>query len=432
MSWIRRSPLTALAALALTLRIGCALATEFDPIFPAYYYTDAALTHSAATAALDDLAAGRAPHIGGTLSEQMQTVMTLGTYRIFGPRPLAIKLVNALLGTLAIVALARALSFLFSPRAALAAGAAVAVWPSHVFYTSQNLKEAPADLLAYLALAAALAASDGSGRPRVRAAAFASAAALLLLGAGFYRSYVLLSLSGGLLLAFALMARERAQRAPALIGAAAVCLTLAAYPWAARHAVLALELGSPESPRSTNWERSLPQVFPTTIDERDSANVNRPTSPEGITGFRKTRQLADRRWAKYASEREIGTQIHPDAEFKTWGDVLAYLPKGAFTVLFMPLPGLYPLEGKVGRYAAAGENLILLALSVLAAAGIVRGAKTPARLGVLSFFAVMTAGAALLEFDLGSAGRHKLLYMPMLFPFAAEAALRLYRGKEPV
>lgn len=432
MSWIRRNPLTALAALALTLRVACALVTGFDPIFPAYYYTDAALTHSAAAAALGDLAAGRAPHIDGTLSEQMQTLMTLGTYRLFGPHPLAIKLVNSLLGTLAIVALARALSLLFSPRAALAACAAVAVWPSHVFYTSQNLKEAPADLLAYLALWAALSASADPGRPRSKAAASVSAAALLLLGAGFYRSYVLLSLSGGLLLAFALMARERELRARAALGAAAVCLTLAAYPWAARHAVLALELRSPDSPRSTNWERSLPQVFPTTIDERDSANVNRPTSPEGITGFRKTRQLADRRWAKHASDREIGTQIYPDAEFKTWGDVLAYLPKGAFTVMFLPLPGLYPLEGKIGRYAAAGENLVLLTLAVLAAAGILRGPKTPARLGLLGFFTVMAAGAALLEFDLGSAGRHKLLYMPMLFPFAAEAALRLYHGKEPV
>ncbi len=157
-----------------------------------------------------------------------------------------------------------------------------------------------------------------------------------------------------------------------------------------------------------------------------AVNTDRPTSPEGITRARKWRQYTNRRATKRDENREIATQIYPDAEFKTWGDVLAYLPKGAFAVLFMPLPGLYPMDGKLGRYAAAGENIFLLVIAGLAVFGFVRGPKTPARLGLLAFFAAMTAGAALLEYDLGSAGRHKLLYLPMLFPFAAEEALRLY------
>lgn len=167
-----------------------------------------------------------------------------------------------------------------------------------------------------------------------------------------------------------------------------------------------------------------------TNDEFNIGAVNYPTSPGGITTFRKSRQFADRRWARLTMGREINTQIYPEAEFKTWWDVLAYLPKGAFTVLFMPLPGLYPMDGKLGRYAAAMENMILLSLAALAAAGFIRCPKSPARLGLLAFFATMTVGAALLEFDLGSAGRHKLLYLPMLFPFAAEEFLRLLRGNK--
>jgi hypothetical protein len=42
-------------------------------------------------------------------------------------------------------------------------------------------------------------------------------------------------------------------------------------------------------------------------------------------------------------------------------------------------------------------------------------------------FLAMTAGSALMEFDLGSASRHKLLYLPMLFPFAAEEIIRRRR-----
>ena len=59
-------------------------------------------------------------------------------------------------------------------------------------------------------------------------------------------------------------------------------------------------------------------------------------------------------------------------------------------------------------------------------------AATPSRVWpsmMRAFFAAMAAGASLLEFDLGSAGRHKLLYVPMLFPFAAEQARRLLQRR---
>lgn len=429
MSWISRHPLTALAALALILRVAVASATEVHPVFPAYYYTDAVLIHSYAVDALEDIRAGRASIIKGTLSERLQTGLTIGIYRAFSPRPLSIKIVNAVLGALGVIALTRAFSIFFPFRAALTAGLLVAVWPSHVFYTSQNLKEAPADLLAYLALGAAFAvlAAPPAGRAGARAGSLAMLTACLL-GAGFYRSYVLLSVSAGLLLAFALTARERPWRTGSLLGAAAVIAALSLYSWMSHRIVLYFE---PRALSASDTQRLASRLIPVTYDEFDIGVVNRPTSPQGITAFRKSRQFADRRWAKHISKREIGTQIYPDATFDTWLDVLLYLPKGAFTVLFQPLPGLYPLDGKIGRYAAAGENLILLALSVLAGAGILRGPKTPARFGLLGFFAMMTAGAALLEFDLGSAGRHKLLYLPMLFPFATEEALRLYRGTEP-
>lgn len=423
MSWIRRRPLTALAALALALRVACAAVTEVYPLFPAYYYTDAAMIHSYAIGALEDIRAGRAPIINGTLSERMQTAITVEVYRVFGVRPLAVKLVNAVLGALGVVVLTRALSLFFPFQAALAAGLMVAVWPSHVFYTSQNLKEAPADLLAYLAIGAAFAAlaSPPAGRSGARAGSLAMLTACLL-GAGFYRSYVLLSVSAGLLLAFALTARDRRRRSGSLLGAAAVITALSLYSWMSHRIVLYFEPGALSAP---DMQRLASSLIPVTYDEFDIGVVNHPTSPKGISAFRKSRQFADRRWARQRAGREIGTQIYPDAKFDAWLDVLLYLPKGAFTVLFMPLPGLYPMDGKIGRLAAAGENVALLLIAALAAAGFARGPKAPARLGLLAFFAAMTAGAALLEFDLGSAGRHKLLYLPMLFPFAAEEALRL-------
>ncbi|MBI2789621.1 MAG: hypothetical protein HYX59_13160 [Elusimicrobia bacterium] len=427
MSWIRRRPLTALAALALALRVACAVATEIKPIFPAYYYTDAVVIHGYALSALEDVRAGRPPAINGTLGERLQTSISLGFYRVLGPRPFVVKLFNAVMGALAVAAFAWAMTFAFPARAALGAGLAMAVWPSHVFYTSQNLKEAPVALMAFAALGAALAAGFNAKTSRARAASFALGAGLALLAAGFYRSYVLVCLGAAILAAVGLEAAHH-PRTNSLLAAVAILAALAVHPSASRG--LLASFHTRES-SAAGQGRAQPRMIPVAYSA-DSLEVHRPTSPEGISRFRNSRQAADRLWAATKADREIGTQIYPGASFKTWLDVLFYLPKGAFTVLFMPLPGLYPMDGKIGRWAAAGENSALLLIALLAAAGFARGSKAPARIGLFAFFAMMTAGAALLEFDLGSAGRHKLLYLPMLFPFAAEEALRLFRGKEPV
>lgn len=423
MSWIKEHPFSALVVLALALRVGCATVTEFNPIFPSYYYTDAATIHSYAVEALADVRAGRPPVINGTLGERLQTAISLESYRLFGARPFVIKLFNALLGALAVGAFSWALSRVFDQRTAAAAGLLMAVWPSHVFYTSQNLKESPTAFLAYAALGLALAAGFEASSSLRRTAALSLAAALALLGAGFYRSYVMASI-GAVLLAALALASLAASRRNSLTAAAAVAAALGVYPSASRallNSFHATALSEADKGRTQS------HLIPVTFDNSDGQKIYRPTSPEGISRFRSSRQQADRKWAASRMDREIGTQIYPEQEFRSWLDVALYIPKGAFTALFMPLPGLYPMEGKLGRWASAGENVILLLLAVLGLLGAARGPKTPARLVPLGFFLAMTAGAALLEFDLGSAGRHKLLYLPMLFPFAAERMLRLER-----
>lgn len=417
--------MTALVALALALRVTCAGVTEFKPLFPAYYYTDATINHDYAVSALADVRAGRAPVINGALGARIQTLTSLGIYRVFGPRPFVNKLFNALLGALAVMAFAWALSMAFPAQAALAAGFGMAVWPSHIFYTSQNLKEAPTALMAYAALGAALAAGFDKSASRPRAVSFALAAGLALLGAGFYRSYVLVCLGAALLTALCLEA-SRPPRTNAALTAAALTAALALYPLVSNKLLGSFYTRTPiPDVISVNKSVLIPEKY-----SADSKTIYRPTSPQGISLFRSSHQLSDRLWAANNAHREIGTQIYPNETFNTWLDILLYLPKGTFTVLFMPLPGVYPMDGKIGRWAAAGENVALLLLALLAAAGVACAPKAPVRLGLLVFFATMSAGAALLEFDLGSSGRHKLLYMPMLFPFAAEEALRLLGRKQ--
>ncbi len=432
----------ALAALAFFLRASCAVLTEFKPLFPSYYYTDARLFHNAAVFYMEIAPSGARPPINGSLCDRFQILTTLTAYRVFGPRPISIKLINAALGALGVVALTWAFGFVFDSRATLLAGAALAVWPSAVFYTSQNLKESPTQLLVFAGLGSLLALALDERSSQARAAALAAGAAVGLLGAGMYRSFLLIAFGVALAPTLGLQAfmrpRGRAAWALALLLAAPV-----AYPAVSR---LFLNIFSGSDPARISYaedgrpetayfngdqSRAYPRLFPSVVDSADTPRVHRSISPEGLTLFRRNRQISDRGWARAYSGREIATQLFPDAAFSSWLDVLVFLPKAAFHVLFMPLPGFYPLDGRIGRVLAALENAVLLAVSLAALAGIARGCKTPARMGLLAFFAVMTVAAASLEFDLGSAGRHKALYLPMLFPFAAEELLRRLGRKEP-
>ncbi|MDX6769815.1 MAG: hypothetical protein SF051_09805 [Elusimicrobiota bacterium] len=404
-----------LGAAAFLLRAGTATLTEFAPLFPSYYYQDARFAESLARDLSDTWKTGRAKPLPYSASQRAHAALIAVPYLLVGPRPYPVKLVNAALGALAVVLLGLAFRAVVSERAALAAAALVAAWPSHAFYTSQNFKEAPTFALLFGAWALLLPVLDGE-RPSPRRLA---AALLLLVAAGFLRSYVLAVSCAAFALgaAWALKTR-RARPAAALVLLAA----LAAVP--AYHA-LSAGLFERVIPLPPSVPATLPPLAPIAV----SGPVPPPWTPRGLSHRRAQRQASDREYAFYSHNRRIGTQIRPDARFEDWFDVAAFLPSAAFTVLFQPLPGLYPSDGKLGRLLASGENLLLLALAVAAAAGLARRRDwKPASVVPLVFFALMTAGSALMEFDLGSAGRHKLLYLPMLFPFAAEELLRRLRA----
>ncbi len=428
MSPTERRVLLAIGAAALVLRVGVALLTESHPLFPAYYYTDARLVDAAAASSYAAEHGGPPFTYTGNLSQHLHVGLQTALYREIGPRPFAMKLIVCALGALTVVALALLLRPVFGATPSLAAAALAAAWPSGVFYTSQNFKDGPTNLLAYAALACGLALLSSPDAAGTDAAALAAGATASLLATGLLRSYVLVVLCGALVAGSFWAARARGATRSLALAAAVPLLATAAYLPVSRF-ILAHAFAATASPSDP---RLPPQLLPVTFDNADPTVAYYPTSPQGLSRFREIRQQSDRAWARDNAGREIGTQIFPDARFGSWLDVMAFLPKSAFYVLFMPLPGLYPMDGKLGRMAAALENLALLSLACFGVVGAVRGPKTPARVVLLLMFLAMTAGSALLEFDLGSAGRHKLLYLPLLFPFAAEEILRLLGRKEPV
>lgn len=420
MSPTRLRALLLLGAAAFLLRAGCAVLTQYRPIFPAYYFTDAKLVDDVALA-LVNKTHSETLFFPGSLSQRLQVAFLVRLYSVVGPRPLAAKLVNAAAGAAAAVLLAASLLTVFGPAAALTAGTLFAVWPSAVFFTSHNLKEAPLAFFVFTALAALLPLFR-DGAPAARNAARAAVALGALTGAGFCRPPVLLAMCTAFAIAF-LLEGARLRKIPPRAAAGLLCCLLAPILYAGL-ARAAARINLDPYGRGTNITEVQSGLVPVIHDGKPDGRTYRPFSPQGLTDFRRTRALHDRNWALQNKGREIGTQLFPEERFETWLDIPAFLPKGAFYALYMPLPGLYPLEGKPGRIAAAAENAALLLLSIAAFAMLARGPLDPARAALLLLFAAMAAGSALLELDLGSSARHKIIYLPLLFPFAAEFVLR--------
>lgn len=401
MSWIKRHPWLACFLLASGLRVPAAFLIEAFPIFPSYYYEDSRLTDANAR---QIATTGRIP--AGSAAMRAHAVLTAGLYRLVGHRPAVAGAVAGVSAAGAFAFLAAALARRFGERPALAFTILAAAWPSNVFYTSQNLKEPWVIALCFIALALMLDILGGRA-----SIARALGATLALAACGYLRAYVL---AGAALAAvFAAVvdcARRRRLTAAALIGLAIGAVVV--FKLSTRF----LYSGGPLTAHGYAGDpETKPNIIPRTVDR--SGQPVRPLSPEAISVFRNIRHESDRLIAGRRG-REIGTQIYPDARLESWLDLALFVPKSALHVLFMPLPGLYPLEGKPGRIAAAIENTVLVALTLAAAWRVTRRAPGPAGVLLLAFFAIMVCGTAPLEFDLGSASRHKLLYLPMLFPFA--------------
>lgn len=415
MSRTEARALAGIFAAAFLLRAGAAVLTDKRPLFPPFYYADARLIERLVADTLAAEREGRASPFKGAQGRLLQVRTQAAIYRLLGPSPLAMKLLNGLLGALACAVLGAAFLPVFGPGPALTAAALCAAWPSNVFFTSQNLKEAPANLLAYLSIWGLTTLLAGR-RLRPAAASLVAAGAVLALTAGaLYRAPTLLVLvaSMALICAWTLAVDRKLPSIWALCLAAALAAP-ALYGPASR--LLATRWLGAEGARDPDLRA---QLIPSSW-----LDGQRPLSPRGLTEFRRSQLEVDRQRALLDDGREIATQLFPQARFESWLDVAAFLPKGVFHALFMPLPGLYPLEGKIGRALAGAENILLLALSALGLWGAVCGPKTSSRALLLLFFGGAAAGAGLLEPDLGSAARHKLLFLPMLFPFAAEALRR--------
>jgi len=391
------------------------------PIFPEYYYADAHLYDAQARVHAATMRGGVFQPSNLTPGRELYTRWVACLYYLAGPCPLLPMLINGVLAGAAILLWHRIVLSASRDngppgrRVAFWAVLFLAFWPTHVFYTSQNLKEAmmlSALAAAFLSIAGRRDSNEKSWIVFSRIAAGGAA----LFFCGLLRAHILplaaAALLGGEVWRFLTVRRPEARRVGALVFLGVIGV------------VVLFQVVSPlifNRLKSYGPDASVPFVRDLT---QSSGNV-RPYSQWSaawLTDFRKIRQQRDQQWALRKEARQIQTQIFPDAEFRDWQDICFFLPKAAFYVLFMPLPGLYDMSENLGRWLASLENLALLTMFIAALSGLRRRWNWAMAGPCALFFALMWLASALTEVDLGSATRHRLIYFPFLLPFTAVQA----------
>lgn len=162
-----------------------------------------------------------------TLRPPGYPTLIAGVYALFGPSLLALRLVEAALGTLSVAVAGRVGAGLFGPRAGLIAAGLMALHPVLAFLPSTQYSENTLVLVLTLAFGATFAAwkRDGIGR-------WALAGALFGLAVLVRPNSVMLLPGLGIGLLFALRRAGRGWIAPALAAGAALVITVS--PWMVR------------------------------------------------------------------------------------------------------------------------------------------------------------------------------------------------------
>lgn len=402
-SWHRELFLLALAARLAT----CAL-TEWRPVFPAYFELDAAEHHAAASRMASDWSRGLPASPTMSPAKRTYEYALASLYYVFGPSQALARAANAVLASLAVIVLYR-LAGAFLPAAAAAFGLFLALWPSYVYVGASNTKAS----LVFLAVAGAVSLYLGYLRAGggLRLAGFV----LVVYGLALLKVHFVLVFCVGLALGTTLAAALSAFTRRHALALAAVVLAGGLYRPVAR-AALQRWLPAALQVRAHAEEEFDVLARPVPVELQQWAD--RPSWTARLQALRDSRHYWSQRHSEKVAGRRIETQILPGYRFDGVGDVLLFLPRAAFHALFMPLPGLYPLDGKPGRWLAAFENAALLALALAALWQLAWRVWPPEALVPLALFLALLSAYAFFEYDLGSATRHKPEYLPFLLMFA--------------
>lgn len=415
----QRAALAALCLGAFGLRLAVAVFDARRPLFPPHYYNDER-DYLAEAARVNASRERGEPPPGLTPGKEfhIQGLALLG--RAAGPGPLPGRVLNAAAAAAAAGLWGATGALVASPHAGLAAAAFAAFWPSGAFHSAQAGKEGPVALLLALAAWAVVGGLRARGLARHGFWAGSALAAVLL---GLLRAYLPAVLAGAAVLAAALGALR-----PGPGGRRGAALPVALWLVLAAAAFRPVKIGLGRALSAEGRIQSV-QILPSLPSPGGTAEPSARPLPRRLGDYRSGLLASARDWSLYHFKSKPESALFPDERIETWADLLLFVPRATFYELFMPLPGLYPMQGKPARMLAAAEGVVLLAAALLAAWALARRRWDPATAFLAGFFVLVSPSTAFLEFDLGSASRHRTHIYPFILPFAAQAALEAARRR---
>jgi hypothetical protein len=351
--------------LAFLVRGLFAIALRLHPL-PLIYRTDAGMYDDEAWTIAEAWLAEADPRLPSvSFNVAAYESLSAAVYLLVGRSVLSMQVLGALAGALSVYYGVRVARELMGEGRAAVVGFLLTLWPSHVLWSSQNIRDPWVFLFVSMTLWWTIRWLEHS-----RPLDWMRAASCLIL-AGVFRLSTTLALGAAVLAVSAYWAwrRIRWRRRPRFV--VAVFGGLVVLGWTL------FGLGPPS----------------------DIA-FGAPWSPEGLSRIRQ--QLATG-----------GAAFYPDLTFTSWGDVLAFVPIGLAHVLFAP----FPWDATNGpQLASVLENV---ALCGLLAAGLLG----PRRLTVVGYYqyafialflVIGLAGLAVIEGNVGTAYRHKIQFLPSM------------------
>jgi hypothetical protein len=467
-----RSFISQLMIAAFSIRLLSALFNEFVLLFPEKYYSDAIRYHTFASEISKAWLGLEFSDLVGSFGHLNYARFMAIFFLIFGGSTLLPKIINSFFAALSLYPIWRIASMFAGEKGSKLATLLFAFWPSAIYFTSENLRESliififfwsfyfslrfletlkPIDLF----YAIALSAINGLLRPELMvltSLGFILLGILMITQRKTVFLYILIPVSlmifigwlispiipfgkhfptessGDLEYSVKSLKKELESNRKILETA-----TESAHPEKVEEIESTLKILEEELEFA---KKSLEEEDLQTTTERlegdklNSAreNLHRLQSKYQGKSFFLKKHFLDRGIVKgiISIRQNIiqGAKEHPDSalfediEFNSNFDVIKFIPTTVFHTFFMPLPGLYPLEGKFRLILASIENVFLFFLAVMALRNIFLIERDIKLYYTVLFLLLAMASHSLLEPDLGTALRHKILYLPLILSLA--------------
>jgi hypothetical protein len=358
-----------------------------------------------------------------------------GLYAAFGPDFMLVRIVNALLGALAVPVVYRVARACFGAVEARAAAWTVACWPLLVFWGGTGLRE---PLVVLVAMLLPWLLAHGTESRGAMLARFVAGAGCVFVLASLRPLVAVGSIGGLAVVAVVWAVRSRRRLASFALAAAGLLAASWVVSLASGFGASPLALDQ-ATPRAIEYRLATAELTP--LLEHDESKL--PTAPAGLelplgtivrarvpdasaprTGILYWYDDAPPRYrVKFPDATTVSlvpAAVEPLTDENTgWSEVLERWARGAALVILPPVPGAAPLR----HVATLPDTLAWLAL--FGAAGVCVASRwrcrSPVWLQVVAFTALLLGGVVLASTNLGTAVRHRSMLVAALAVLASPA-----------